>query len=151
VTDRLFVYGSLAPGHDAWSVLEPWVVGAPDADAVPGRLYDTGRGYPGATFEPGAVDGGQGLVHGVVVVLREPEVALAALDRYEGDEYARITVRTRAGVDVASYAWTAPLTGCRLVDDGRWPDPETRDPETRDSETRDSETRDSEARRAGGR
>jgi gamma-glutamylcyclotransferase (GGCT)/AIG2-like uncharacterized protein YtfP len=146
VTDRLFVYGSLAPGHDAWSVLEPWVVGAPDADAVPGRLYDTGRGYPGATFEPGA-----GLVHGTVVVLREPEVALAALDRYEGDEYARITVRTRAGVDVASYAWTAPLTGCRLVDDGRWPDPETRDPETRDPETRDSETRDSETRRAGGR
>jgi gamma-glutamylcyclotransferase (GGCT)/AIG2-like uncharacterized protein YtfP len=131
VTDRLFVYGTLAPGNDAWAVLEPWIIGAADRDAVSGRLYDTGRGYPGATFEPDIVDGGPGLVHGTVVVLARPDAALAALDRYEGDEYARITVRTRTGIDVATYAWTAPLTGCRLLADGRWPDPETRDPETR--------------------
>ena len=41
------------------------------------------------------------------------DAALAALDRYEGDEYERITVRTEAGVEVAAYAWIAPLTGCR--------------------------------------
>jgi gamma-glutamylcyclotransferase (GGCT)/AIG2-like uncharacterized protein YtfP len=127
LTDRLFVYGTLGPGRDAWAVLEPWVVGAAAPDAVAGRLYDTGRGYPGATFEPDPVAGGQGLVHGAVVVLGEPDAALAALDRYEGDEYARITVRTRAGLDVATYAWTAPLTGCRLVPDGHWRDPETRE------------------------
>jgi gamma-glutamylcyclotransferase (GGCT)/AIG2-like uncharacterized protein YtfP len=121
LTDRLFVYGTLAPGKDAWTVLAPWVVGAAAPDAVAGRLYDTGRGYPGATFGPGP-----GLVHGVVVVLARPDAALAALDRYEGDEYARITVRTRAGIDVATYAWTAPLTGCRHIGGGRWPDPETR-------------------------
>ena len=131
VTDRLFVYGTLAPGNAAWAVLEPWVVGAATLDAVAGRLFDTGRGYPGATFEPGPVDEAHGLVHGSVVVLGRPETALAALDRYEGDEYARITVRTAAGIDVATYAWTAPLTGCRLLADGRWPDSETRDPEAR--------------------
>jgi gamma-glutamylcyclotransferase (GGCT)/AIG2-like uncharacterized protein YtfP len=134
VTDRLFVYGTLAPGNDAWSVLEPWVVGEPVADAVAGQLYDTGRGYPGATF--GA---GPNLVHGRVVLLGEPDAALAALDRYEGDEYARITVRTRAGVDVAAYAWTAPLTGCRPVPGGRWRDPEAHDSET--SETRRADDR----------
>jgi gamma-glutamylcyclotransferase (GGCT)/AIG2-like uncharacterized protein YtfP len=121
VTDRLFVYGTLAPGNAAWAVLEPWVVGDGEPDAVAERLYDTGRGYPGATF--GA---GQDLVYGVVVVLAQPDGALTALDRYEGDEYARITVGTRAGLDVATYAWTAPLTGCRLLADGRWRDPETR-------------------------
>jgi gamma-glutamylcyclotransferase (GGCT)/AIG2-like uncharacterized protein YtfP len=121
LTERLFVYGTLAPGNDAWTVLEPWVVGEAAADAVVGQLYDTGRGYPGATFGPGP-----DLVHGAVLVLGEPEFAFAALDRYEGDEYARITVRTRSGIDVATYAWTAPLTGCRQVGGGRWPDPETR-------------------------
>jgi gamma-glutamylcyclotransferase (GGCT)/AIG2-like uncharacterized protein YtfP len=125
MTDRLFVYGTLAPGGDAWAVLEPWVFGTAAPDAVAGQLYDTGRGYPGATFEPGPVDGRHGLVHGVVVALARPDAALAALDRYEGDEYARITVRTRAGLDVATYAWTAPLAGCRRVAEGRWPDRET--------------------------
>ena len=43
MTDRLFVYGTLAPGDEAWPVLEPWVVGEPVADAVAGRLYDTGN------------------------------------------------------------------------------------------------------------
>jgi gamma-glutamylcyclotransferase (GGCT)/AIG2-like uncharacterized protein YtfP len=126
---KLFVYGTLAPGNDAWSVLEPWVSGAPDADAVTGRLYDTGRGYPAATFagdEPG-------LVYGTVVTLAPDRAAaaLVALDRYEGEEYERITVRTEAGIVVHTYGWIAALTGCRAIETGRWGDPpetETRGP-----------------------
>ena len=53
IDHRLFVYGTLAPGHEAWPVLEPWVVGAPASPTrSPGCLYDTGRGYPAATFRP---------------------------------------------------------------------------------------------------
>lgn len=118
MTTRLFVYGTLAPGFDAWAVLEPWVTGTPTRDSVVGTLFDTGRGYPGATFDPSA----GGIVHGAVVTL-DPDrtaAALAALDRYEGDEYARVTVRTQAGLDVAAYAWIAPLTGCRALVGGRW-------------------------------
>jgi gamma-glutamylcyclotransferase (GGCT)/AIG2-like uncharacterized protein YtfP len=124
---RLFVYGTLAPGHDAWAVLEPWVVGDWRADAVIGRLYDTGRGYPAATFEPDPepdlARAGR-LVHGTVVTLdpARATAALDALDRYEGHEYDRIAVRTQAGLDVATYAWTAPLTGCRPLGEGRWVD-----------------------------
>jgi gamma-glutamylcyclotransferase (GGCT)/AIG2-like uncharacterized protein YtfP len=123
LTVRLFVYGTLAPGREAWAVLEPWTIGAPQPDTVAGRLYDTDRGYPGATFgrDP---DGSNPLVHGAVVTL-DPDrarAALAALDRYEGREYERIIVRTEAGVEAATYAWIAPLTGCRLVAGGRWGD-----------------------------
>jgi gamma-glutamylcyclotransferase (GGCT)/AIG2-like uncharacterized protein YtfP len=128
LTTRLFVYGTLSPGHDAWAELEPWVVGTPQPDSVPGRLYDTGRGYPGATFA-----GGGNAVHGTVVTL-DPErarAALEALDRYEGPEYERISVRTQAGVDAATYAWIAPLTGCRAVATGRWPESESRRPRGR--------------------
>jgi gamma-glutamylcyclotransferase (GGCT)/AIG2-like uncharacterized protein YtfP len=123
LTTRLFVYGTLAPGREAWPVLEPWVVGAPQADSVAGILYDTGRGYPGATFgpRPEIVVPGE-IVHGVVVELDPARAADAhrALDRYEGDEYQRIVVRTTAGLEVAVYAWIAPLTGCRPVAGGRW-------------------------------
>jgi gamma-glutamylcyclotransferase (GGCT)/AIG2-like uncharacterized protein YtfP len=126
LTVRLFVYGTLMPGRDAWPVLEPWVVGAPEPDAVIGCLYDTGRGYPAATFGPGLdEDGsaGETVVHGAVVTLdptRSPD-ALTAIDRYEGSEYCRISVRTEAGVEAATYAWIAPLAGCRPVPGGRFP------------------------------
>ena len=114
---RLFVYGTLAPGDGAWPVLAPWTRGDPVADRVAGRLYDTGRGYPAATFERGG-----GVVHGCVVELgpARSAAALAALDRYEGPDYARITVRTRSGAEAFAYAWTAPLAGFRPLAGGRW-------------------------------
>jgi gamma-glutamylcyclotransferase (GGCT)/AIG2-like uncharacterized protein YtfP len=117
---RLFVYGTLAPGDDAWPVLAPWTIGAPRADAVRGRLYDTRRGYPAAVFGHAG-----GLVHGYVVDLdrdRAP-AALAALDRYEGPDYERVVVRTEARVTACAYAWTAPLAGCVPLHRGRWPAP----------------------------
>lgn len=124
---RIFVYGTLLPGHDAWSVLEPWVVDAPRPDAVAGCLYDTGRGYPAATFahdrEPaGSVVYGMGVVHGMVVTLdpQRAEAALAALDRYEGSEYRRIPVRTESGNECDAYTWIATLAGCRPVPGGRF-------------------------------
>ena len=48
----LFVYGTLAPGELSWSLLAPHAVATCEG-SVPGRLYDTGRGYPGAVFAPG--------------------------------------------------------------------------------------------------
>lgn len=122
---RLFVYGTLAPGCEAWPVLEPWVTGPGEADAVAGRLYDTGRGYPGATFAAGA-ERAESLVHGVVVAL-DPDLvpaAFDALDRYEGPEYRRIEVRTEAGRTAAAYVWIAALEGCRPVPGGRWDEPD---------------------------
>ena len=117
---RLFVYGTLAPGGAAWTRLGRWTVGDPLGDAVPGVLYDTGRGYPGACFP----DGAPGLVHGAVVTLDETRIdaAWAALDRYEGGEYARVAVRTNGGLDAYAYAWTASLAGCEKLASGRWPE-----------------------------
>ena len=123
MTIRLFVYGTLAPGSDAWPVLARWATGTPCADRVAGILYDTGRGYPAAVFgDDETAAPPHGTVHGYVVDLDPARAteALAALDRYEGTEYKRITVRTAGGLEVATYAWTAPLNGCRPVADGRW-------------------------------
>lgn len=120
-TTRLFVYGTLTPRGGAWELVEPWAVGAAEPDAVPGTLYDTGRGYPAATFDPDAI----GLVRGVVVALdaSRSDAALAELDRYEGHEYARVEVRAVSGALVVTYAWTASLDRCAVVPGGTWPVP----------------------------
>ncbi len=118
MTTKLFVYGTLAPGGEAWPVLARWAGGEVVADAVAGALFDTGRGYPAATFEPDARD----LVHGVVVPLDERHVdaAFAALDDYEGPEYERITVATAAGAEAFTYAWIGAVPAGRPVAGGRW-------------------------------
>jgi gamma-glutamylcyclotransferase (GGCT)/AIG2-like uncharacterized protein YtfP len=97
----LFVYGTLMPENDAWSVLARWTVGEPRADAVRGAFCETGRDYPGARFD---VDGS---VPGVVVELdpARRDAALAALDRYEGPEYERVSVCTESGLEAYAYGW----------------------------------------------
>jgi gamma-glutamylcyclotransferase (GGCT)/AIG2-like uncharacterized protein YtfP len=113
-TVELFVYGTLVPGGRWWDEVERFVRAHRPAH-VPGRLYDTGRGYPAATFAAGG-----GPVVGVVLVLGDPDAALAHLDEFEGEEYERVTVRTSAGDEVLTYAWRAPLAGLALVPGADW-------------------------------
>jgi gamma-glutamylcyclotransferase (GGCT)/AIG2-like uncharacterized protein YtfP len=113
-TVELFVYGTLVPGGRWWDEVERFVRAHRPAE-VAGCLYDTGRGYPAATF---ATDGEP--IAGVVLTLGEPDIALAHLDAFEGDEYERVTVRTSAGDDVLTYAWRAPLDGCAVVPGADW-------------------------------
>ena len=47
---HLFVYGTLQPGDVRWPFLAPYVADDGVPDAVDGRVYDTGRGYPAAIF-----------------------------------------------------------------------------------------------------
>jgi gamma-glutamylcyclotransferase (GGCT)/AIG2-like uncharacterized protein YtfP len=116
---HLFVYGTLVPGEDAWHLLEPWTTGLTRNDTARGRLYDTRRGYPAATFDPQA----PGMVHGAVVELDTARVgaALGALDAYEAEEYERVQIVTEGGIVAVTYAWVAPLDHCDLVAGGRWP------------------------------
>ena len=83
------------------------------AASVPGRLYDTGRGYPGAVFGPG-----DDLVHGWCCTL--VGASLEALDEFEGHEYERVTVRCIDGTEALGYHWVAPVDTCVLMPDGSW-------------------------------
>ncbi|GIU85555.1 MAG: gamma-glutamylcyclotransferase [Acidimicrobiia bacterium] len=112
-TVLLFVYGTLAPGGRAWPMLEPYAVAVRPASA-PGRLYDTGRGYPAAVFGPG-----ESRVHGTLCTLRD--APLDALDAWEGDEYERRTITTDDGTAALAYHWRAGLAGLRPLAGGRWP------------------------------
>ena len=108
---RLFVYGTLLPGHERWPHLAPFATTWTDATAV-GRLYDTGHDFPCAVF---VADGEP--IPGVVVELADGrrDEALEAMDRIEGFLYRRIEVDTSAG-PAWSYEWmgrTDDLTAIR--------------------------------------
>lgn len=108
---HLFVYGTLRPGDVRWSFLAPWVVDDGVDDAVPGRLYDTGRGYPAAVF--GGVPGGEVVVGRTYELGRATlDAALRVLDEEEGTVlglYHRIEVSTVRGVRAWAYQYGTGL------------------------------------------
>ena len=122
--ELLFVYGTLMPGHLRWGMLEPHAVDRGEA-AVPGELWDTGRGWPAATFG-GAVDR---LVPGWWVRLAPDALddLLPVLDEMEGvsdppapavDPYVRVEVVVPSVGRAWAYHATRIPTGWRRID--RW-------------------------------
>lgn len=115
----VFVYGTLMPGETRWRHLSPYAVSWQPATA-PGRLWDTGHGYPGAKFDDDA-----GEIPGVVVLLRADVagVAIQVLDQIEGEGslYRRVEVSTSHGKAV-SYEWLGPTDGLQPLPGG-WPPP----------------------------
>ncbi len=117
MTTKLFVYGTLKPGHSRWPILAPHVEpGVPVVDdAVDGRLWATPWGWPALT------DGSE-TVRGVLVELRTDRVvkALAELDAVEGvgsGLFQRAEVVTRADVSCWVYLWPNPTDGFEPVDE----------------------------------
>ena len=118
---RVFLYGTLLPGHRAWSLIEPYVVRVAWKQQVAGQLYDTGRGYPAAVFAAERRDR-DARVHGCCVEVDPARAvdALARLDEFEGAEYARVTVAVLDGDDATAYEWIAPVDGFVALSDGIW-------------------------------
>ena len=112
----VFVYGTLRPGQSRWPILSTFVAGRDHREAaVPGQLYDTGRGYPAAVFD------GDGTVPGLLIRLADEHVerALQILDKVEGTDYelyARALVTTTDGDHAWAYAWLGTLDGLTPID-----------------------------------
>jgi gamma-glutamylcyclotransferase (GGCT)/AIG2-like uncharacterized protein YtfP len=116
----LFVYGTLQPGHLRWPFLEPFAIGHRPADVL-GALFDSGFGWPVATFRPDG--GGADAVPGTLVDL-DPEradEALAVMDDVEAtatDVFTRIAVTTVDGRVAWAYHCAAPEPGMARI--ARW-------------------------------
>jgi gamma-glutamylcyclotransferase (GGCT)/AIG2-like uncharacterized protein YtfP len=109
---RVFVYGTLQPGHEAWHLLEPMVTGRPRRAAIRGTLYDTGMGYPALRLD------GEDPIPGWVLPIRSPARTLSTLDKYEGPDYRRIRVVLADGQVCWAYVWTEPTQGMAVLPAG---------------------------------
>jgi len=114
---RLFVYGTLQPGHLRWPFLEPFATGCRPA-SVPGRIYDAGCGWPVADF--GWSDE---YVPGTLIHLdqRRIDEALVVLDEVEAtatELLRRIVVTTTDGERAWTYHCDKVVDGFTLIE--RW-------------------------------
>jgi gamma-glutamylcyclotransferase (GGCT)/AIG2-like uncharacterized protein YtfP len=114
----LFVYGTLMPGHERWSVIEDCVTN-PMEVRVAGRLWDTGFGYPAARFEPESTAAIEGVAFDVPPA-RAEDLARRLLV-IEGDLFDARLVRTAAGRSMTAFEWNGSTVGMRELD-GRWVD-----------------------------
>ena len=95
MTDRLFVYGTLAPGRPNEHVLAE-VAGTWEPATVKGTLRQEGWGaavgYPGIVLDE---HGGE--VHGFIFSSEELSAHWARLDAFEGDGYERVFTSAELG------------------------------------------------------
>lgn len=115
---HLFVYGTLRPGDVRWPILAPYVAGDGVADAVTGRVYDTGRGYPAARFDE------VGTIVGRTYELRRDRLAegLAVLDQEESSVeggYRRVVVTTTSETRAWAYEYGGGLE-LAPIESGDW-------------------------------
>lgn len=105
VTDRLFVYGTLAPGKPNAHVLAD-VPGRWEPATVTGTLHAEGWGaaigFPGIVLDAHGDD-----VHGLVFSSDELSAHWARLDAFEGDGYERVltTARLADGTSVDAFIY----------------------------------------------
>jgi gamma-glutamylcyclotransferase (GGCT)/AIG2-like uncharacterized protein YtfP len=109
---RVFVYGTLQPGHEAWRLVEPMVTGRPRRTSIRGTLYDTGMGYPAMRLD------GEDSIPGWVLPIRSPGRTLSTLDKYEGPDYRRVRVVLPDGQVCWTYVWTEPTNGMAVLPAG---------------------------------
>ncbi len=104
----LFVYGTLMPGERRWPMLASYAASWRTATAR-GRLWDTGNGYPAATFDVDASE-----IRGAVVGLA-PDTSgevIRLLDEIEAEGllFRRVAIATSRG-DALTYEWLGPTDG----------------------------------------
>ena len=111
VSEHLFVYGSLKPGHENAHLLEA-IGGTWQAATVVGVMRQTGwgagMGYPALTLEATG-----DTVHGFVFTSERLADSWKMLDEFEGDDYERVaaSVRLDDGRRITAYVYVGRSGG----------------------------------------
>jgi gamma-glutamylcyclotransferase (GGCT)/AIG2-like uncharacterized protein YtfP len=110
MTDRLFVYGSLAPGRQNKHILAP-LEGTWQAATVRGRLKMEGwgatLGFPGLVLDPAGDE-----VKGQVFTSYKLADFWPELDEFEGEQYGRVPVEATlaGGVAVEAHVYVLSVS-----------------------------------------
>jgi gamma-glutamylcyclotransferase (GGCT)/AIG2-like uncharacterized protein YtfP len=107
LVQRLFVYGTLKPGHANARLLEA-IGGTWQAASVVGTLqakgWAAGEGYPALILDRSGAE-----VHGFVFSSERLAQNWQTLDEFEGDDYERVltTARIDSGGTIETYVYVA--------------------------------------------
>lgn len=114
VGDKLFVYGTLRPGHGANNFLNGRASHVGE-DRIHGRMYNMGW-FPGVRL-----DEQESIIIGDVYEI-EDEGLPAVLDTYEGypNLYGRKLVKTEGGEDVWVYEINVVSASRPVIESGDW-------------------------------
>ena len=128
MSDYLFAYGTLQPGHAPKTIAHLAAMLRPVGEGlVRGVLYDLGR-YPGAVADQNA----GGTIRGTVMELPEDKNVLQRLDEYEGfdpespetSEFVRqrqmVQLRDGSVVECWFYRYNGKLDATRVIMSGVW-------------------------------
>jgi gamma-glutamylcyclotransferase (GGCT)/AIG2-like uncharacterized protein YtfP len=119
VVSRLFVYGTLLPGHAARSMIADHVHDVASATTT-GKLFVLPQGFPVL------VDDGAAPVQGEVLMLSNLGSALSLTDEYEGELFQRITktVVMSSGQQVSAWCYVprdlSVIAEGLFLDHGDW-------------------------------
>ena len=102
--DRLFVYGTLAPGESNAHVLRG-VKGRWSAATVRGHVIPVVDRGPAAGYPGIVLDGEEGRVHGLLFSSALLAEHWTRLDDFEGDGYERVLVRAEQAGGITVDAW----------------------------------------------
>ena len=93
MTEKLFVYGTLAPGRPNQHILKD-VNGSWETASIRGMLHNEGwgaeMGYPGIVLDESA-----GEIEGFVFTSENLSKHWARLDEFEGDAYLRVQAKVK--------------------------------------------------------
>ncbi len=128
MSNCLFVYGTLLPHQPQWALLRQYVTDEGWETAVPGRLFDTGLGYPVADFEPSQLSPEDHVIGYAFTLLHaSAQSALTSLDRYEEVDlglYRRLLVTTTEGTSCWTYSLGPQASDhfahLTLIESGDW-------------------------------
>jgi gamma-glutamylcyclotransferase (GGCT)/AIG2-like uncharacterized protein YtfP len=111
-----FMYGTMMPGHLRYPEIDDFVEST-TRDRVAGHLFDSGLGYPAATFDAGETE-----VEGYVLRILPGEEAEAAktIADQENNLFSPVTVETRGGTEAIAYEWVGSTEGLEELPDGVW-------------------------------
>ena len=118
----LFAYGTLQPGRRRWPFVARFAIRHRPA-AVPGVVFDSGFGWPVATFAGDTADASADRIPGTLVELDTERIdeALTLLDAVEATAtnlLRRVVVTTDDGTQAWAYDCPAPPAGAVVIE--RW-------------------------------
>ena len=111
------MYGWMMPGHYSYPEIDE-LVAETTPDAVAGRLFDSGAGYPAAVVD----ESGKDMISGYVLrfLPERAAEANAIIADTENNLFRPTRVQTASGTSAIAYEWVGATSDLAHLPNGNW-------------------------------